>query len=354
MKLYLDDIERRFVIFVIGLGTGICVQFLALVLPRMLPRWMIFRVPSFITRVAATDMKDNIREKLTRYPAPPALTEPPAVQTVAGVPDNVSYAVADLDTGKLVGGQSTDLRRPIASLTKVMTAIVAHDLLAQDALLTVSAGAAAQIPTKLGLAEGEQVTVDSLLAASLLTSANDAAQVLADGVEERYRTVSFVEAMNLKAAHLNLRDTRFANPQGFDDPDNYSTPRDLLQLTAYFWQHYPELRTMVKEEKRTLNRTLTHKRYTLMNWNGLVGVYPGCLGLKIGNTDAAGKTTLAVATRGGHTLAVVVLDAGSEFERDLVASRILDAAFAAQYGLVPAQLTIEQLQTKYRTWFAKS
>src|SRR5690606_3687251 len=93
-----------------------------------------------------------------------------------------------------------------------------------------------------------------------------------------------------------------------------------------------------------------HKQFDLYNWNGLLGVYPGASGVKIGNTGDAQKTTIVTAERNGKKLLVVVLGAPGVLERDMWAAELLDLGFEKQYGMAPINVTEEQLRAKYKTW----
>lgn len=261
-----------------------------------------------------------------------------------------SYIVIDENTKEIVLEKNSNTPLPIASLTKIMSAVITLDLVSPQDIFTVSKHASNQIPTKIGVVTGEKMTVDELLKALLLTSANDAAQVLSDNIDAKYKKGSFVLAMNEKAKLLGLANTHFSNPQGFDSKQNYSSSNDLAILAHYALTNYPEIRAIVQKDYAFLPKDHNHKQFDLYNWNGLLGVYPGVTGLKIGNTGRAGNTTIVSSTRSGQKLLAVVLGTNDVLERDMTAAHLLDIGFAKAYSLPEVQITEEQLLTKYSSW----
>lgn len=259
-----------------------------------------------------------------------------------------SYIVTDASSGKILLEKNSDEAVNIASITKLMSAVVTLDLVNKDELFTITKNAAAQTPTKIGVVAGQKMKVSELLMASLLTSANDATEALRDGVDNIYGKGSFVRAMNEKANYLGLSDSNFSNPQGYD-LNNYSTAADVAVLSSYILKNYPFLSEIVKKDYAFLPEDNNHKQFDLYNWNGLLGVYPGVIGLKIGNTKDAGFTTVVAAERNNHKLIAVILGTAGVKERDIAASQALDAGFE-RVGIKPAKITEENLLTKYHTW----
>jgi D-alanyl-D-alanine carboxypeptidase len=261
-----------------------------------------------------------------------------------------AYAVVDLSSGEVIASKNLHKKLPIASLTKMMTAMTALDLANPSDVFSVSQTAAAEIPTKIGIVPGQRFTLEELLYASLLTSANDATEVIREGINEKYGEDVFIKAMNENARSLGLSHTGFANPQGFDDPDNYSTAGDLVVLSEYLLTKYPLVEEIVKKDYYELAESTNHKLHQLYNWNGLIGVYPRTMGIKIGNTGDAGKTTVVVSERENKKLLVVLLGAPGVLERDIWAAQLLDLGYNKTLGLEPVSVTPEQLQEKYDTW----
>jgi D-alanyl-D-alanine carboxypeptidase len=260
------------------------------------------------------------------------------------------YALVDLDTGKVLAEKNGDKQIAIASITKIMTAVVALDLARPDEVFTVTEQAAAMPPTKLVLTPGEKMTLEELLNASLMTSANDATEEIRDGVNEKYGDEIFIKAMNEKAAILGMKHSHFTTPQGFDYANNSSSPEDLAVLSAYALKNYPLIAEIVKKDYQFLPASGNHKQLDLYNWNGLIGVYPDTVGMKIGNTTAAGYTTTVVSNRGGKKLFAVLLGAPGVLERDMWTAQLLDRGYKETLALEPSNVTEEQLQAKYATW----
>ena len=261
-----------------------------------------------------------------------------------------SYLLMNFETGEILDSKKADIPISIASLTKIMTAVVALDLAKPEEKFTVTQKAADQIPTKIGVVVGEKMTLDELLHAMMLTSANDAVEVVRDGIDAKYGGDIFIRAMNEKAKFIGLKNSHFENPQGFDGSTHYSTSSDIAVLSHYALTNYPELREIVKKDYAFLPANADHKQFDLYNWNGLLGVYPGASGIKIGNTEAAGKTTVVTAERNGKKLLAVVLGAPGIIERDVWAADLLDAGFSGVFNMEPVEVTEEALRAKYATW----
>ena len=260
-----------------------------------------------------------------------------------------AYLVSDFDSGQIILSKSLHDKIPVASLTKIMTAVTALDLAEPDELITVSKEAVEVMPTTIGVVEGQKIKLTELISAMLLTSANDAAEVVKRGIDVKYGQEMFVEAMNEKAIKLGLLNTRFTNPQGFDSYNSYSTVYDLALLMHYA-MNYPLIAQTISRDYIFLPADNNHKQYDLYNWNGLLGVYPGVIGGKIGNTDEAGYTTIVLSERNGRKILAVLLGAPGVLERDLWTAELLDFGFEKAYGFSPVNVTEEQLQAKYSTW----
>jgi serine-type D-Ala-D-Ala carboxypeptidase (penicillin-binding protein 5/6) len=260
-----------------------------------------------------------------------------------------SYIVVDADSGEVIAEKSSGNRLYIASITKIMTAITALDLAEPSEVLTVSETAPKVVPTNMGLVPGQKWTIEELLHGLLLASSNDAAQAIKEEIDQKYGGEFFIRAMNAKAKYIGLKNTSFDNPQGFDGANNYSTSEDLAILSLYIYKNYPLIAEIAEKEYQYYPATSTHKQADLNNWNGLLGVYPGAYGLKIGNTGKAQKTTVVSARREGKNILVVLLGAPGVLERDLWAGKLLDLGFE-NFNLPNAEVTEEQLRKKYSTW----
>ena len=231
-------------------------------------------------------------------------------------------ALGDVDTGDVLWQRKGAERRPIASVTKIMTALLILETSEPGEMVTASAVAAAESGAELGLEPGEQVPVRDLLLALVLQSANDAAVALAEHVAGSVD--AFVDGMNRRARELGLTDTRFASPNGLDD-SGYSTARDLVALTTAAFEERGFAR-IVSTRFHRIPAPEGDPRH-IQNRNALLWLYPGATGVKTGYTAAAGFCLVATAERDGLRLVGVVLGApGEAFSQ---AATLLNHGYAA-------------------------
>ena len=215
--------------------------------------------------------------------------------------------LVDLDTRMVMWERDPEATRAPASLTKLITAMVAvDDAGSLDRVVTVTPEATQVIPSVMGLSAGERLTVRELLDGLFLDSGNDAAEALAQGIVPRDR---FIRQMNEKAKSIGLTGSHFVNPSGLDAPGHGMTAHDLVHTAAYLDRYYPELAAIAATKDIVIPATAEHKAYYPHNLNGLLFSYPGATGLKTGLTDNAGGCMLGTATRDGRHLIVVVLNA---------------------------------------------
>jgi D-alanyl-D-alanine carboxypeptidase (penicillin-binding protein 5/6) len=230
-----------------------------------------------------------------------------------------AYVVVDGDTGEPLASFNADQPRPVASLTKLMTARLVLDAGGLEHTATVPPLQNAGDESQAGLEPGDQVSRGELLEAMLVASANDAAHTLAVDVAGGERR--FVQMMNAEAAAAGLDATRYANPDGLDDPAQHSSAADVARLAGDLMED-PAFRHIVAAESTTLDGS------ELPATNDLLGVYPGADGIKTGHTDEAGWCIAASATRDGRSIMVVVLGAPTEQARDDAARALLDYGFS--------------------------
>ncbi|MBI4300605.1 MAG: D-alanyl-D-alanine carboxypeptidase [Chloroflexi bacterium] len=217
------------------------------------------------------------------------------------------------ETGRVVFQRNANARLAPASLTKIMTAVVALDNGDLNSKITIK-WQHTEIGSTMGLAPGDIVGLEDLLWGLLLPSGNDAAKAIADlvgGTQER-----FVDMMNAKAADLGMKNTKFGNPHGLDADGHYSSAYDLAVLTRYAFQ-YPLFARMVsttRHEVRVGNRTLY-----LVNANGLLTkqMTPGSDGVKTGYTENAGDSLISSINQDGHRFFVVVMGTQSRDSESL-------------------------------------
>ncbi len=240
--------------------------------------------------------------------AAPAGATPPG--TAAPTPEARAWYVVNGATGEVLAAHDARLRLPIASVTKLMTVIVALQRLAPGDTVTVGRRAARVGESRIPLRPGERITVRDLLAGALIQSANDAADALATaaagGDQDR-----FVGWMNDEAETLGLRDSHFARPDGLDAPGHLSSARDVFVLARRAMQ-IPVVRELVRKRSATIE----HGTVEVRTWNDLLGVFPGLIGVKTGHTDDAGWCEVAAAKRPGYTIYAVVLGSPTRASRN--------------------------------------
>jgi D-alanyl-D-alanine carboxypeptidase (penicillin-binding protein 5/6) len=215
--------------------------------------------------------------------------------------------LVDLDARLVLWQRDAETPRAPASLTKLITAMVAvDDAGSLDRLVQVTRSATRITPSVMGLSPGERLTVRQLIDGLFLDSGNDAAEALAQGIVPRDR---FIRQMNLKASSIGLTASHFVNPSGLDARGHLMSAHDLAHAAAYLGKYYPDLAAIAATKEIAIPATATHKAFYPHNLNGMLWSYPGATGLKTGLTDNAGGCMLATATRNGRHLIAVVLNA---------------------------------------------
>jgi D-alanyl-D-alanine carboxypeptidase (penicillin-binding protein 5/6) len=244
---------------------------------------------------------------------------PPAV-------DANAYLVQNAATGEVLAAHDARERVPIASITKLMTALLAVERGHADDIVTVTSAAAGVGESTVNLRPGERIALGDLIRAALIQSANDAADAIAAHIGGSIE--QFVALMNARARSLGLTDTHFVNPNGLDAPGHVSSARDVTKL-ARVAMNKPFIRSTV----RLVDATAAGRR--LHTWNDLLSTYPRLIGVKTGHTDAAGWSEVAAARGAGVTIYATLL--GGETR----AGRNSDLAALLTWGL-----------TRYRTAWA--
>lgn len=213
----------------------------------------------------------------------------------------------DLDDGRVMWRRNESAKLPIASVTKLMTALVVVDELGPAAKVKIAPQALRYSGSGVGvLPKNKPVGVSALLHGLLLASGNDAAKALAIGAAGSEK--EFVRQMNARAREMGLSCTRFSSPSGIIDYRNHSCAADLAVLARAVLDE-PRLAKIVKRRSAVLPFPMKGGKLWLSNHNPLLKEgYPGTIGLKTGYTDAAGKTFVAAVRRGKHRYGVVLLD----------------------------------------------
>ena len=235
--------------------------------------------------------------------------------------------LVDEDSGTVLYEKNADARRPIASITKVMTLLLTFEALetgkiSLDDFVPVSEHAYHMGGSQIWLEPGEEMTLNDMLKAICISSANDAAVAVAEYIGGS--EPAFAEMMNARAAELGMTNTHFVNACGLDEPEHLSTARDVAAMSREMLLHHTEVRDYCSIWMDTLRGGATQ----LVNTNKLLKSYSGITGLKTGTTGKAGVCISASAERDGLRLIAVVLGAASGKERFQAASTLLDYGFS--------------------------
>lgn len=245
--------------------------------------------------------------------AAPASAAPPDVAARA-------YVVENGATGEVLAAFQPRRRLPVASITKLMTVLVALERARPELHVAVDPVAVSVGESTINLRAGERITVRELVEAALIQSANDAAWALAAGVGKR-DVKSFVARMNAKAKQFGLRDTHFVRPDGLDVPGHVSTARDVTLLARVAMRN-PVIRSIVDERTATIGGGRR-----LHTWNDLLGTLQGTIGVKTGHTAAAGWSQVAAVNAPGFVLYATLLGSPTRARRNA------DLAALIRWGL---------------------
>jgi D-alanyl-D-alanine carboxypeptidase (penicillin-binding protein 5/6) len=269
-----------------------------------------------------------------------------AVGFSVGQPPSVtarSAYVFDADLGFAYFNYHANDELPMASCTKIMTALLAVEHGSLDQVITVGADAHALVradSSYMGLGTGEKLTLRDLLYGLVLPSGNDAAIAIADGISGN--VTDFVALMNQRAAQLGLAHTHFMNPHGLGAPNHYTSARDLAVLAGVAMKN-PELVKITSTVHYSIPKTATHAAYELETGDDLLSgaraPYPGAIGVKPGFTGDAGYCQAFAAIRHGHLIVGVVLGEPSWQIRIVDMHNLLDWGFA-QESIPPAPPTV--------------
>lgn len=237
-----------------------------------------------------------------------------------------NYLLIDSKSNEILDSKNENVSVPIASTTKIMSAIIVLEKYDLSKIVKVSTIAASQIGSDTNLIAGENITIRNLLYCMLIKSGNDAAYVLAEnypgGVEK------FVEAMNQKAESLNMSNTHYMDPAGLN-PQGYSTAYDLSIITKYALKN-DQFASIVKTPEITIQNVEGTRNHDLKNSNRLVNdfAYPGAIGVKTGYLPEAGHCLVGAANRNGHILIAVILNTSY----DTVTASAIEARKLLDYG----------------------
>jgi D-alanyl-D-alanine carboxypeptidase (penicillin-binding protein 5/6) len=273
--------------------------------------------------------------------------KPTPILTAKGTPPAITASEAillDSDTGHILDDQHGERPEPMASTTKIMTALIAIQAGDLNAVVTIHQDAINEVTRNKGsnakLHVGDQLTLRELLYGLMLPSGDDSAIAIADAVGGS--STNFVNLMNFFAYRLHLFQTHYINPDGltyYDAngqpiPGHYTTPYDIARL-AHYAMTIPLFAQLVRTQHYSLLATASHHSYTWDNTNQLLGTYAGATGIKTGFTLEAGECLVFSATRSGHHLIGVVFHSVDAAHRFSDARTLLDWGFALPL-LLPA------------------
>ena len=278
------------------------------------------------------------------------------------VSDAKAAVLMEAETGEVIFEKESGLPLNPASVTKVMTLLLAAEAIdggniAPTDMTTVSAYAASMGGSQVFLKEGEEMSVEELIKCVVIASANDAAVALAELVSGSEAV--FVARMNERAAELGMKNTNFENVTGLDDTtsNHYTSVLDIAIMSAELISH-----EIILKYSSIWQDTIRDGEFTLTNTNRLVRFYEGCNGLKTGSTSKAGYCVSATAKRGNMQLIAVVMGAETRDKRNEVARNLLDFGFA-NYTLmknpespleeVPIRCGVRNLAMAYEGEFSK-
>ncbi|OTA40798.1 MAG: hypothetical protein A6D92_13110, partial [Symbiobacterium thermophilum] len=266
-------------------------------------------------------------------PAAAAATAPESGQADPVKITSPSAVLMEPLSGRVIYQKNAHERRNPASVTKIMTLIIAFDALREGKVslkdpVTISEEAKRQPGTTIFADVGETFSLEELLLSVAVGSANDAAVAVAEHVAGSVE--AFVALMNAKAKELGMNDTHFVNPTGLSAEGHYSTAYDIALMSRYAVLHYPELVKLTAIYGAELNVPWRKNgpKFQLWNNNKLLTWYPGADGLKTGWTQAAGYCLAATAVQNGTRMIAVVMGAESAKQRNIEVARLLDYGFA--------------------------
>ncbi len=222
-----------------------------------------------------------------------------------------SAILIDADSGTVIGSKDSGVKMSMASTTKIMTALVAIERSDISKKVSVSPCAVGVEGSSIYLYEGERLTLEELLYAMLLESANDAAAAIA--IEVGGSIEGFAALMNEKAAELGLESTHFTNPHGLDDEEHYTTASELAIIAAEAMRN-ETFRKIVSTYKKTIPLNETEGVRLLINHNKLLKGYDGAVGIKTGYTKKSGRCLVSAAERDGVRLICVTLSAPDDWQ----------------------------------------
>ena len=249
--------------------------------------------------------------------------------------------IYDRKSGKVIWGKSENERRPMASTTKIMTAIVVLENVGLEDIVTVSKKAAGTGGSRLGLKVNDKITVNNLLYGLLLVSGNDAAVALAEYVGGSVE--GFAEKMNEKAKDMGLENTHFITPHGLDMDNHYTTAFELAKMADYAL-NIDKFASIVNT--KNIGISINGRSKNLTNTNELLGNLYGVNGVKTGFTNGANRCLVTSVNRDGMNIITVVLGADTKKDRSNDSIKLIEYAYT-NYEIYDMK---EIIHEKYEEW----
>lgn len=220
-----------------------------------------------------------------------------------------AWIIYDETTDMVLASSNAENSRPMASITKIMTVLLALEQGNLSDQVLISEKAAGTGGQEIGLVAGETVPLSALVRAAMIRSGNDSAAAIAEHIGGSID--GFVDMMNERAVELGMNDTRFANPHGLDTEDHYSTPRDMLIVSRQAMS-IPEFAEIARARMMVFPDSPSGTARSASNTNRILNSYEGTIGIKTGETPNAGLTYVGAAERDGRRLFVVVFNSVGE------------------------------------------
>jgi D-alanyl-D-alanine carboxypeptidase (penicillin-binding protein 5/6) len=234
----------------------------------------------------------------------PTLPTPPRLKAASAI-------LVDAVSGQVLYEKNADVKRPPASTTKIMTAILLLEHTLPGEVIAASPKAVQTGGSSLNLKVGEKITSHDMLYAMMLRSANDGCMAVAEHIAGD--TKRFIEMMNLKAREIGALNTTFHDPHGLDKPTNLTTARDLSIMARYALR-YPAFNEAIRTKYQVIARAPDNKDVRLKNHSKFLWQFPWADGIKTGFTNPAGPCFVGSATKDGWRLISVVLNSSNRFE----------------------------------------
>ena len=290
---------------------------------------LVFALALAFVGVGSSNAASHTHTRATVAAKPAAVAAPKAAAVAAPLPiQPIPQLLVDMQSGDVLYATAAGVPWHPASLTKLMTAYVAFEAIAEkrvslDTRVTMSQNAVGQAPGRSGLLAGDSVNLKDALYIMIVKSANDMAVAIAETLDGS--TEAFAGEMNLTAQKLGLTATHYNNPNGLPDDGQVTSARDLAVLAIDLRRTFPEYDAIFSTQMVTIGKT------NLRTNNELLARFAGTTGMKTGYICASGLNIVATVQRGGRELMAVVLGGSSARERDQTAAQMILAGFSGQY-----------------------